>query len=132
MGGIRSEERCEGEREPLVRGPHSTDNVTSFNPRFTLFVLASAAKRAPKQLSSISVLRERILGNGACAHLPTTISTRPRPSPTKRRILRTRTDTRRDQRSKESVNLLTGRHFFVLFSLERKAREIRIEQHRFE
>lgn len=43
---------------PLVRGPHSTDNVTFFNPRFTLFVLASAARKAPKQLTSTSVPRE--------------------------------------------------------------------------
>lgn len=54
------EVRKEARGGPLVRGPHSTDNVTFFNPRFTLFVLASAARKAPKQLSSTSVPRERI------------------------------------------------------------------------
>lgn len=29
-----------------VRGPHSTDNVTFFNPRFTLFAPPSAARKA--------------------------------------------------------------------------------------
>lgn len=31
---------------PTVRGPHSTDNVTFFNPRFTLFAPPSAARKA--------------------------------------------------------------------------------------
>lgn len=43
----------------LVRGPHSTDNVTFFNPRFTLFVLASVARKVPKQLTSTSVPRKQ-------------------------------------------------------------------------
>lgn len=29
-----------------MRGPHSTDNVTFFNPRFTLFAPPSAARKA--------------------------------------------------------------------------------------
>lgn len=31
---------------PTVRSPHSTDNVTFFNPRFTLFAPPSAASKA--------------------------------------------------------------------------------------
>lgn len=61
------EVRKEARGGPLVRGPHSTDNVTFFNPRFTLFVLASAARKAPKQLTSTSVPRERIPATGAGA-----------------------------------------------------------------
>lgn len=41
-GGESSRERG----APTVRGPHSTDNVTFFNPRFTLFVPPSAARKA--------------------------------------------------------------------------------------
>ena len=54
----RGEAKDAGGRS-LVRGPHSTDNVTFFNPRFTLFVLASAVRKAPKQLTSTSVHREQ-------------------------------------------------------------------------
>lgn len=58
-----SQERNKGERRGLlnraswgrgacergaltVRGPHSTDNVTFFNPRFTLFAPPSVARKA--------------------------------------------------------------------------------------
>lgn len=40
-------EECRGGGGVLtVRGPHSTDNVTFFNPRFTLFAPPSAARKA--------------------------------------------------------------------------------------
>lgn len=49
----REEKECRGGGEssrergaPTVRGPHSTDNVTFFNPRFTLFAPPSAARKA--------------------------------------------------------------------------------------
>lgn len=41
-GGGFSRERG---RTPMVRGPHSTDNVTFFNPRFTLFAPPSATRK---------------------------------------------------------------------------------------
>lgn len=37
-----------GRGAPTVRSPHSTDNVTFFNPRFTLFAPPSAAGGRPK------------------------------------------------------------------------------------
>lgn len=47
-------EECRGGGDPpargggasTVRGPHSTDNVTFFNPRFTLFAPPPAARKA--------------------------------------------------------------------------------------
>lgn len=59
---MEAREAARGGRSAGWRGPHSTDNVTFFNPRFTLFVLASAAGKAPKQLTSTSVPREHVSG----------------------------------------------------------------------
>lgn len=66
----REKEHCGGgefrerRREVLaVRSPHSTDNVTFFNPRFTLFAPPSRSRGRPQTVivRLLSLYRERLL-----------------------------------------------------------------------
>lgn len=46
VGSLRKDGEV-GWEERTVRGPHSTDNVTFFNPRFTLFAPPSDREKGP-------------------------------------------------------------------------------------